>query len=203
MVINKSLFSYIMIPLASLAFVLSLYHQASGSSFGSYDKDLIQSLAIGPIINSESSSYKLIPNSSVSSIFDPDGHRHENYIANDSDGIIWAMDIESFHLSIRSKSIEYLDHRVFPNYQLALNQERDSIAIVTGEIIASLLEGFDADVIASNYDLELKAYYDHSNTAFFTIKDSSELLEKLNLLKQDIGIDVAYIDVIDSINIPY
>ena len=179
------------------------YYAVSQAYFEPCSEDFIKSQASGPIINSESNSYQLITNSSVFSIINMDNHQHLGEEgASLGNNEAWSMDYGSFHLSINNEASEILSDNVLSNYRLALNLDRGNIAIVTGEIIVRFFEKIEVEEVANDYNIILKTHYEYNNTAFFIVSDHFRIAPILQSMKQDQRISSAYIDVIDSINVP-
>lgn len=83
-------------------------------------------------------------------------------------------------------------------YQIAYNPRTGNVAIITGQIIITLEPGTTAQSIASGYNINLSTNYPHLNTAFFTVKTGQDIFDIVLLLKQDIGVASAEIDVIEN-----
>tara|TARA_B100001250_G_C19816912_1_gene799014 strand:- start:8716 stop:9330 length:615 start_codon:yes stop_codon:yes gene_type:complete len=203
MAIDKNFLRRAIVTLFIFIFFFYSYCVVSLECLEPCSEDLIKSQAAGPIINSESNSYQLITNSSVFSIVNMDSHQHQEEEESDLDNDeSWSMDYGSFHLSINNEASEALSNNVLSNYRLAINLDRGNVVIVTGEIIVKFSEKIEAEEVANDYNIILKSHYEYNNTAFFIVSDHSKIAPVLQLMKQDQRIHSAYMDVIESINIP-
>tara|TARA_B100000945_G_scaffold301394_1_gene284122 strand:- start:24 stop:635 length:612 start_codon:yes stop_codon:yes gene_type:complete len=202
MAIDKAFLRQLIFTLFIFIFCSFSYYAVSQAYFEPCSEDFIKSHASGPIINSELSSYQIITNSSVSSIIKMDNHQHLGEEDSLDNNEVWSMDYGSFHLSVNNEASEILSDNVLSNYRLALNLDRGNIAIVTGEIIVKFSEKIEVEEVANDYNIILKAHYEYNNTAFFIVSDHFRIAPVLQSMKQDQRISSAYIDVIDSINVP-
>lgn len=89
------------------------------------------------------------------------------------------------------------------NYGVVYNKRTNNLAVIVGNIIVKFKDdNYKVQDIANSYGLVIKADFKHLNTAFFSIIDGQNIIDKANILSNDDSIYSATVEVLENINIP-
>ena len=88
-------------------------------------------------------------------------------------------------------------------YQVALNINYDQPAIMTGQIVAHMLDPNASRAVADAYGLTIEAEFRDIGRVFFGTRPNQNVIELTELLNADIAVGLAEIDIIEEFYEPF
>jgi len=88
-------------------------------------------------------------------------------------------------------------------YQVALNINYDQPVIMTGQIVAHMLNPSASRAVADAYGLTVEAEFRDISRVFFGTRPGQNVIELTELLNADIAVELAEIDIIEEFYEPF
>ena len=119
---------------------------------------------------------------------------------------LWEGTNGAFELSISSQTAAQQSAQALSsgsNYnQIAYNPRTGGIGVITGQIIVSYTDNFDAEAIGLSYSMQLVQDFAHLKTAFYTVNSGQDIFLITNSLNQSGLVSKAEVEVIENFAVP-
>ncbi|MDC1341974.1 hypothetical protein N8222_09260 [Oceanospirillaceae bacterium] len=124
-----------------------------------------------------------------------------------SSEVLWKGKNGAFELSITDKTLAQQRAQASSisgsNYnQIAYNPRTGGIGVITGQIIVSYTDNFDAEAIGLSYSMQLVQDFAHLKTAFYTVNSGQDIFLITNSLNQSGLVSNAEVEVIENFAVP-
>jgi len=120
--------------------------------------------------------------------------------------LLWEGTNDEFVLSISDHSASQQGTHALSSSssynQIAYNPRTGGIGVVTGQIIVSYTDSFDASLIAASFGIQLIDDFAHLNTAFYAVNAGQDIFIITNSLNQSGIVSSAEVEVIENFAIP-
>ena len=120
--------------------------------------------------------------------------------------VLWEGANGAFNLTISNINADQLSAQALSsgrNYnQIAYNARTGGVAIITGQIIVSYTDGFDASFIAESFGIQLINDFSHLKTAFYTVNTGQDIFLITKSLNQSGIVSSAEVEVIENFAAP-
>ena len=124
-----------------------------------------------------------------------------------SSEVLWKGKNGAFELSITDKTLAQQRAQASSisgsNYnQIAYNPRTGGIGVITGQIIVSYTDNFDAEAIGLSYSMQLVQDFAHLKTAFYTVNNGQDIFLITNSLNESGLVSKAEVEVIENFAVP-
>jgi len=120
--------------------------------------------------------------------------------------LLWEGTNGIFVLSISDLTVSQQSAQALANSssynQIAYNPRTGGIGVVTGQIVVSYTDNFDASFIATSFGIRLIEDFSHLNTAFYSVNAGQDIFIITDSLNQSGLVSSAEVEVIENFAAP-